>query len=240
MGTPFPTLMLILTLLAPASAFPGESGQEPAVAGAGAPGPTREGTRGHVGFFGGVSTSGSDGLESGAVFGGNAAFFFLKRFGIEAGVHRRSLDVVATSSNALSGGSLDSTIITGSVVVRFPVSARVTPYVVGGVAYFSNKFEVAPAVSSELAALNFEVAEEVESALGFNFGGGVDFLVARRFAAFGEVRYVGAATDTRAELRDTISGVSAEITGSQDLNGLEFRVGVRFVFPRGERKATKS
>jgi opacity protein-like surface antigen len=231
---------LILSLLAPCSALPGESGQELAAADAGPPRPTLEGACGHVGAFGGVSTSGADGLESGALFGGSAAFFFLKRFGIEAGVHRRSLDVLATSSNALSGGSLDSTIVTGGIVIRFPVSARVVPYVVGGVAYFSNKFEVAPSVSGALAALNFRVTEEVKSALGFSVGGGTDVLVARRFAVFGEVRYLGAATDTRAELRDTISGATAEVGGSQDLNGLEIRVGVRFVFPRGQRKVAKS
>jgi hypothetical protein len=88
--------------------------------------------------------------------------------------------------------------------------------------------------------LNFHVTEQVKSVYGFNVGGGVDFLLARRFAAFGELRYLGGAPDTTAELRDTISGTTAAVSGRQDLNGLEISVGVRFLFPRGPRKATSS
>jgi hypothetical protein len=230
-----------LTRLAPSSAFSREGSQDVPASDSS---PVREGlgaSRGAVGGFVGFSTAGAEGLENGFLIGGNAAFFFLERFGIEAGVHRRSTDLAQTPSNALSGGSLDSTIATGGVVIRFPVSARVVPYVAGGVAYFSNRFEIDPSLSGRLAALNFEVTEEVESALGFNIGGGADVLVARRFVLFGEVRYLGAASasDTRAELRDTISGTAAEVGGSQDLNALEIRVGVRFVFPRAQRKAGK-
>jgi hypothetical protein len=231
---------LILALLGCSHVLAGDTSQDATAADAGAPRPTLEAVRANVVGFGGVSTAGADGLESGSLFGGSAAFFFLKRFGIEAGVHRRSLDVVSTAANALSGGSLGSTIVTGSFVGRFPVSPRVAPYVVAGVAYFSNEFEVAPAISGELAALNFRVTEEVKSAVGFNIGGGVDVLVARRFAAFAELRYLGGAPDTRAELRDSTSGTTAAVSGNQDLNGLEIRVGVRFLFPRGPRKVTSS
>jgi opacity protein-like surface antigen len=200
---------------------------------------TPEGVRASIGLFGGISTAGADGLEGGSVFGGNAAFFFTKRFGLEAGVHRRSQDVVATSSNELSGGSLDSTIVTGGLVFRFPVGARVALYVAGGVAYFSNKFEVDPSVKSTLGSLNFQVSEEVKSVVGFQAGAGVDFLVARRLAVFAEGRYLGGGADTRAELTDTVADVTAEVTGSQDLNALELRAGVRFVFPRGKGKGAK-
>jgi hypothetical protein len=231
-------LTLILAVLGPAGVFASETSQEePAADAAAAPRPTLEAVRAHVVAFGGVSAAGADGLESGSLFGGSATFFFLKRLGIEAGVHHRSLDVGATSSNALSGGSLGSTIVTGSVVARFPVSARVAPYVLAGVAHFSNAFEVSPAVSGGLDALNFRVTEEIKSAVGFNVGGGVDVLLARRFAAFGELRYLGGAPDTRAELRDSISGTTAAVSGKQDLNGLEIRLGVRFLFPRAPRKA---
>ena len=233
-------LMSMLVLLGGSSVFAGEASQE-ATAGEAVPSrPTLEAVRAHIVGFGGFSTAGADGLESGSLFGGSAAFFFSKHLGIEAGVHRRSLDVVSTSSNALSGGSLDSTIVTGSVVARFPLSPRVAPYVVAGVVHFSNTFEVAPGVTAELSALNFRVTEEVKSAYGFNVGAGVDFLVARRFSAFGELRYLGGAPDTRAELRDSISGTTAAVSGSQDLNGLEISVGFRFLFLRGPRKATSS
>jgi opacity protein-like surface antigen len=211
-------LLLMLSLLAPSRVF------------------ASEGARGSVGLYGGFSTAGADGLNNGALFGGSASFFFTERLGVEAGVRRQSLDVVATPSNALSGGSLDSTVITGSLVFRFP-GRRVAPYVVAGVAHYSNRFEVASAVSSQLEALNFRVTEEVEGGVGFNVGAGADWRVANRLALFGEVRYLAGSTDTRAELADTISGTAAEAAGSQDLNGLEIRGGVRFVFASAPRKA---
>ena len=110
------------------------------------------------------------------------------------------------------------------------------PYVAAGVAYFSNNYRFDASVSDRLAALNFQATEEIDSALGFNVGGGADVVLARRFHVFGEVRYLDAKSDTRAELRDTISGTTAEVGGNQDLNAFEIRAGVRFVFPRGQRK----
>jgi opacity protein-like surface antigen len=231
--------LVVAALLVPSRAFASEGSQEAPSAPEGRPRPTLQDVRGWAGLFGGISTAGAEGLKSGALFGGGGAFYFSRRLGVEAGVERRTLDVVGTPSNALSGGSLDSTIVTGGVVVRFPVSPRVAPYAVAGVAYFSNTFEVDPAVASELAALNFRVTEELESALGFDVGGGVEVLVGKRFGVFGEVRYLVASTDTRAELADTISGTAAEAAGSQDLNGLEVRVGFRFVFPRAPRKVSE-
>ena len=227
---------LLLTLaFMPSRVSASEGTQEPPADTAEEARPTLEHVRGNAGLFGGFATTGADGLDSGAVFGGSAAFFFTDRLGIEAGVRRRSLDVTATPSNVLSGGSLDSTVVTGSVVFRFP-GARVAPYLLAGVAYFSNTFEVAPAIASDLAALNFQVSEDVKSSLGFNVGAGADFLVASRFALFGEVRYLAGSMDTAAELTDTISGTAAETEGSQDLNGLEMRAGVRFVFGTAPRK----
>ena len=192
--------------------------------------PTLEDIRGQAGLFGGFVTAGADGLESGALFGGNATFFFTKRLGIDIGVHRRSLDVAATPANQLSAGSLDSTVVTGSLVVRFPAGARFGPYLLGGVAYFSNSFDIASAVNDQLAALNFQATEEIENGLGFNVGAGAEFLVARRLSLFAEGRYIGGSRETRAELTDTISGVTGEATGSQDLNGFELRGGLRFAF----------
>jgi opacity protein-like surface antigen len=223
---------ILFVLLAPSWAFAsdqseGEEAPQPQV---GASPPRLDDTRGSVGFFGGASTANADGLESGTQFGGSGAFYFSRNLGVEVGVQRRGLDLVGTSSNALSGGSFDSTVMTGSLLVRFPVTPRVAPYLVAGVAYFSNTYEVDPAIVNELSALNFRLTEEAENKLGFNLGGGVDVLLASRFGVFGEVRYLAASTDTRAELADTVSGIAVEDAGGQDLNGLAISAGVRVFF----------
>lgn len=223
-------ILALLALLAPAWASASEASQEEPPPQASEPRLRLEKTRGWVGLFGGTSMADADGLESGALFGGGGAFYFTRNFGVEVGVARQSRDAVGTPENALSGGSLDSTVVTGGVLVRFPVSPRVAPYLVGGVAYFSNNFEVDPAVVSELAALNFRVTEGLENKLGFQVGGGLDFLLASRFALFGEVRYLGASAETKVELADTVSGTAAQDGGSQDLNSFQIRAGVRVVF----------
>lgn len=224
-----PVLSSILVLLTPCWLWASEGAQGTPAREAAAPGRTLQRVRGEAGLFGGFSSAGAEGLESGSVFGASAAFFFTRRLGVEAGIRRRSLDVAPTASNQLSGGSLDSTVLTGGLVFRFPAQ-RVAPYLLAGVAYFSNTFEVDSAVSSRLAGSNFRVTEELESTFGFNVGAGAEVLVAGPLAVFGEARYLLGSVDTRAELADTISGTAAEVAGSQDLNGLEVRGGVRVVF----------
>jgi opacity protein-like surface antigen len=224
-----PILPAILLVLTPYGLWASESGQGTPDAQPAASGRTLQRVRAEAGLFGGFSSGGADGLESGSVFGASASFFFTRRLGLEAAVRRRSLDVAPTPSNQLSGGSLDSTVVTGALVLRFPAE-RVAPYVLAGVAYFSNTFEVDAAVSSRLAGSNFQATEELKSTVGFNVGAGAEVLVAGPLALFGEARYLVGSVDTRAELADTISGTTAEVAGSQDLNGLEIRGGVRLVF----------
>lgn len=189
-----------------------------------------EPARGWIGFFGGVSTANAEGLEGGAVFGGSAALYFHRNLGFEVGVQRTSHDAVGTATNQLSGGSVDSTIVTGSVLVRLPSQSLLTPYFLAGVAYFSNSLDVDPATANALAELNFRLTEDLDNKLGFNVGAGLDIRVASRFAVFGELRYFIASTDTSAQLTDAISGTTAADRGSQDLNGLDLRGGIRIVF----------
>ena len=221
----------ILVLLASSWGFASDGSQEsPPPPQASTPSPTLEDVRGYVGFFGGASTANADGLESGALFGGGGAFYLTRNLGVELSVQRRSLDAVGTTANALSGGSFDSTIITAGVLLRFPVHPRVAPYLVAGIAHFSNTYEVDPTIVNELSAVSFRLTEEVDSKLGFNVGGGVDLLLVSRVGVFGEVRYLAASTDTRAELADRFTGAAFEDTGTQDLNGLAISGGVRVFF----------
>jgi opacity protein-like surface antigen len=185
---------------------------------------------GNVSGFGGYVSGIGDGIESGPSFGASVAFYFTRNLGIEAGVQRHSLDVTATAANLLSGGTLDSTIATFGMAVRFPAGARAAPYVMGGIAYFSNSFDIDPGLAMGLGAFNFAAAESVDDVLGFQVGGGIDVALGRRIAVFGEARYLGATADTTAGLRDTITGLSAELAGEQDLGRFQAVAGVRVLF----------
>jgi hypothetical protein len=98
------------------------------------------------------------------------------------------------------------------------------------VAYFSNSFDVDPAIQGALAEVNFSLTEDLENKLGLNVGVGLDIRIAPRLAVFGEGRYFVASSDTTARLTDTVSGTAAEERGSQDLDGLDLRGGIRIVF----------
>jgi len=187
-------------------------------------------SRGNVAGFGGYVSGIGDGLETGPSFGASVAFYFSRNLGIEAGVQRHSLDVTGTAANLLSGGTLDSTIATVGVAVRFPAGDRVAPYVVGGIAYFSNNFDIDSGLAADLGAFNFAASESVDDVLGFQVGGGIDIALGRHFAVFGEARYLGATADTTAGLRDTVSGVTAEVAGEQDLGRFVAGGGVRILF----------
>jgi len=116
------------------------------------------------------------------------------------------------------------------MVARFPVGERVTPYVVGGIAYFSNSYEIDPSVGTSLGPFNFELSESVENVLGYQVGGGIDVSVASHIAIFGDVRYLSGTVNTTAQVREIASGISIDFSGEQDLARLSVAAGVRVLF----------
>ena len=190
---------------------------------------TVTGIRGNVSGFAGYLAGMGDGLGNDVTFGASGAVFFTDIVGVEGGVQKQSLDVAGTSENQLSGGTIDSIVITAGVIARFEAGPRAAPYVAGGIVFFSNSFELDAAVAQELSTFNFTAQETVANVVGFNVGGGVEFLVARRVAVFGDVRYFAAKADTSAVLSG--SGVTAvPLTGEQDLARVSATAGIRLGF----------
>lgn len=187
-------------------------------------------SRGNVAGFGGFVSGLGAGLEGGPTFGASGTFYFTRNLGVEAGFQRHSLDVVGNDGNELSGGTLDSGIAVFGIAARFPAGSRAAPYLVAGVAFFSNSFDIDPSVTAGLSDFNFTASETVDDVVGFQVGGGIDFAVAQRIALFGEARYLGATGDTVAELTDNASGTSGQVAGEQDLGRFQAVAGVRILF----------
>lgn len=185
--------------------------------------------RGNVGFFGGYSVARSDDVEKGQGLGASASFFFSRLLGVEGGVRRQTFDVAGTPGNALSGGELDSNIITANVVVR-ATAGDIQPYGSAGIAFYSSSFTVDPTLQAQLAEFNFVATETVDNAIGFNAAGGLDFVATRRFGFFVEGRYTAATADTTARLRGQISGVASEQSGELELRLFTVAGGVRIFF----------
>lgn len=217
-------ITLVLVSFAPAVAIAQSAGQQTASP------PDPLAARVTVGLSAGTATAVSAGLEPGPGFAVAGAFFVHRNVGVEVTVRRQSLDVLGTEANALSAGSLRTTIATANVVGRFAASRGVVPYVTGGMAFFSHTFDVDGSVTEPLAALRFDVNEQIESTVGFDVGGGVDDVVARPFGLFGDIRYFAGSSDTSATLTDGAGGISAALAGDQDINGLAVTGGVRIFF----------
>lgn len=188
-------------------------------------------SRGNVAGFGGFVSGIGEGLDSGPAFGASGAFFFTRNIGVEVGVQVQSLDFSGTSENELSGGTLDSTIVIAGVSARFPVGERASPYIAGGIAFFSTSYEIDSATLNSLADFNFLPIESVDSTVGFQFGGGVDVAVGRHIAVFGDLRFLTGTADTSAALRDTVSDITSfQEIGEQDLDRISLTAGVRVLF----------
>lgn len=215
------TIALVATpaLAAPAGVDDGPTPQQ------GAAGP-----RFSLGVLGSGATGQADGLERGHGFGAVFAAFFHPVLGVEVGYRRHGFDVLTTAGNELSGGGMDSDLVTAGVVLRVANDSAATPWVAGGIAWFRNAFEIDPAVRDPLVAFGFVPEEEVEDVVGFQVGGGVDVRVAPAVAVFGEARFLSASADTSATLTDSVSGVSTSRSGSQDVRTIGLSGGVRFVF----------
>lgn len=218
---------MLAVLWAPAAA---EAAEEPPPPGAAQATRGSELARLWLDLFGGGVLGQDNALENGGAFGVRGAVFFHRQLGVEAGVRRHHLDVSGTRDNALSGGSLDATLWTANLVVRFAPRPGVVPYLSGGFAYADNDFDIDEGVVADLRAFNFEVTEEMDASAGFNLGGGIAVGLGSRVAVFGEVRYVGASADTLARIRDRAGGIAAEESGSQDLDALALSAGVRVLF----------
>ena len=184
--------------------------------------------KGNVSGFATFAATTSDGLSGGHGAGGSGTYFFSRMVGIEGGFRIESFDVTSTDDNGLSGGTLNSSIITFNVVAR-GAAGQVQPYVSGGVAFFLNSYDIGSA-SAGLGEFNFVAAEEIDSTIGFNIAGGVDYQFNRRFGIFGEGRVTIAEADTRGGLTDTITGITSDQPGTQKMNIFVLNVGVRIYF----------
>jgi len=183
-----------------------------------------------VGIFGSGVTGQADGLDSGQGLGASFAAFLSRNVGLELGYRRHAFDILETDENGLSGGDMDTDMVTAGVVFRVPNDSLATPWVAGGIAWFRNDAEIDPAVRDPLEAFGFIPQEEVDDVLGFQVGGGVDVRVATSIAVFGEARFASGSADTSATLTDSVSGVATTRVGDQDVRAVSLSGGVRFVF----------
>jgi opacity protein-like surface antigen len=122
------------------------------------------------------------------------------------------------SIEGLSKGKLTTMPLSLGIQGRFPVNERLFPYLAAGVAYHFNTFKLCQICQDNWDALGFDVREEVENGLGFQFGAGLDYEVTDYIDLNLDVRYQIAQGSGSWSQTDQFSGAAV----SGDLEGLNF------------------
>jgi hypothetical protein len=191
--------------------------------------------RGNVGGFIGYPFTITDDLQAdGIVFGASASFLFFPFLGVEVAGTRQNLELLPQEmedcSPPLSGGTVESFVISTSALFRAVASSKVTIYGTAGVAYFINDLEPGSAADGDLPDFGFQVGDDIEDALGVNLSGGVNVLVYRSFGVFTEVRYMKATADTLATITDEATQISVQHSSTQKLESIIWSAGFRLYF----------
>jgi outer membrane protein len=180
-------------------------------------------------FVGGSSTSD---YGSGLAFGANFYFGITKNIGIEVGGLRLQ---TTTKDNddmtKLSKGKLTVMPLQLSLMARFPVGAKIVPYIAAGGGYYLNSFTLDAAIVKSWDDLGFDLEEAIDNAFGFHFGAGLDFFVNPNIAITAGVKYCLAKAKGSWTMQDQVSSEETKETlADLKLNALVFGAGLKYFF----------
>jgi outer membrane protein W len=168
--------------------------------------------------------------EGGFTLGGDIAYLVNQNLAVVLGFYRYQSKVEG-SVEGLSTGKLTTLPLSLGLQGRYPVGERLVPYAAASVAYHFISFELCHICRDEWDALGFDIREEVENALGFQVGAGLDYLITDYIDLNLDVRYQVLKGSGSWSMTDQFSGTSL----SGNLEGLNFnalilRVGAKIFF----------
>jgi len=183
-----------------------------------------------LGLLGGYGLFANSQYGGGAAFGAMFIFGFSKNIAIElAGIYLEG--DVASDPEALSKGKLTTMPLQLSLLGRFPIGKKLTPYVLAGGSYFLNSFTLDSAVADGWNAVGFTLAEKVDNAFGFHFGGGLEFTLGKALSVCIDMRYCLAKTKGSWSMKDNQSTIETDGTLSDiKLNAIVFALGFKYFF----------
>jgi outer membrane protein W/uncharacterized protein YgiM (DUF1202 family) len=178
-------------------------------------------------FNAGYALPSESAYEGGFVFGGDIAYLVNQNLAVVLGFYRYQSKVEG-SPEGLTTGKLTTLPISLGIQGRYPVGERLVPYAAAGVAYHFNSYKLCQLCQDQWDALGFDVREEVENALGFQVGAGLDYLVTDYIDLNLDVRYQFLKGSGSWSMTDQFGGPS--LSGSlEDLNfnALILRIGIK-------------
>lgn len=108
-----------------------------------------------------------------------------------------------------------------SLLGRFPVGRKLTPYVLAGGSYFINNFTLDGTIVNEWNIVGMTLTEKMNSTLGFHFGAGLEYSLSRALSVGMDVRYFLAKAKGSWSIIDNASAIESNGTFSGvNLNAL--------------------
>jgi outer membrane protein len=183
-----------------------------------------------LGLFVGASSTSEYG--SGLAFGANFYLGITKNIGIEVGGLRFQ---TTTKDNdditKLSKGKLTVMPLQLSLMARFPVGAKIVPYIAAGGGYYLNSFTLDAAIVKSWDDLGVDLEEAIDNAFGFHFGAGLDFFVNPNIAITAGVKYCLAKAKGSWTMKEQVSSeVTEGALPDLKLNALVFGAGLKYFF----------
>ena len=183
----------------------------------------------------GVEILGGAGLLNGysgisLAFGATFSYGFSKNIAIE-------LAGLVISGNGdydpqtLSAGRLTIMPLQLSLLGRFPLGRKLTPYVLTGGSFFFTMFALDKAVAKGWEDVGITLTEKVDNAFGFHFGAGLEYALGKAMSVAFDVRYILGKTGGAWSIQDNASASETDGTFSGlKLNTLVCSVGLKYLF----------
>ena len=190
----------------------------------------KTGPRSCIGIGAGYSMPRENNYSDEVYYGGNFCLGISKNLSIElSGL--RVLYNVEGSADGLGNGDLSVIPIQLSVQVRFPITHRFVPYILGGGGYYLNSFALDEEIINTWDALGFDVEERIENSIGYHVGAGLDFFITGNIVINADFRYCLVKTKGSWSLTDQIGGtvISGDLE-DLSLNSIMFGAGLKFCF----------
>lgn len=181
-----------------------------------------------LGFLAGYGLFSDNYLNDSMAFGAAFSYSFSKNIAIEfAGLFLSPSNDHDPAK--LSQGKLLTIPLQLSLLGRFPVGTKLTPYALAGITYFLNSFSMDRTAQDNWNALGFTMTEKVDAAIGFHLGAGLEYALGEKLSAGAGVRYCMGKADGEWSIKDNQSSAEANGTFSGlDLNSLVLSIGLKY------------
>ena len=157
------------------------------------------------------------------MLGANLTYYIHRYFSFELSADYAKTDVDLKAFNVSENiGEMKQIPIILNARFHFSTNQKVSPYLSGGIGYYINDFDLSDSLSSLLPS-GYEL--DLEDSIGFNLGGGIQFLLNEHFALDLDLKYIWNNTDIEAKA----PGYETEEI-SMDLDNFYVGIGLKYYF----------